>query len=73
MKWNFIRTAADGPHGQCKERISLATYPKKEVGRIGQIERMLKRKSQKILVPNGDEVCQKKLLDLVHKRENTLK
>jgi ATP-dependent RNA helicase DeaD len=56
------RTARAGKKG-----ISLAIVSKKEVGRIGQIERMLKRKFTKILVPNGDEVCQKKLLDLVHK------
>ena len=56
------RTARAGKKG-----ISLAIVSKREVGRIGQIERSLKRKFTKILVPNGDEVCQKKLLDLVHK------
>src|SRR6267154_294626 len=56
------RTARAGKKG-----ISLAIVSKKEVGRIGQIERMLKRKFTKILVPNGDEVCQQKIVGLVHK------
>jgi ATP-dependent RNA helicase DeaD len=40
---------------------------KREVSRINQIERSLKRKFTKILIPTGDEVCQQKLLDLVNK------
>jgi ATP-dependent RNA helicase DeaD len=56
------RTARAGKKG-----ISLAIVSKKEVGRIGQIEKMLKRKFTKILVPTGDEVCQQKIVGLVHK------
>lgn len=56
------RTARAGKKG-----ISLAIISKKEMGRIQQVERNVKRKFTKILVPNGDEVCQKKLLDLVHR------
>jgi len=56
------RTARAGKKG-----ISLAIISKKELGRIQQIERALKRKFTRIMVPTGDEVCQKKLLDLVHK------
>jgi len=56
------RTARAGKKG-----ISLAIVSKKEVGKIQQVERGLKRKFTRIPVPTGDEVCQKKLLDLVHK------
>jgi ATP-dependent RNA helicase DeaD len=56
------RTARAGKKG-----ISLAIVSKKEVGKIQQVERGLKRKFTRVPVPTGDEVCQKKLLDLVHK------
>ncbi len=56
------RTARAGKKG-----ISLAIISKKEIGRIQQVERNLKRKFTKIAVPTGDEVCQNKLLALVHK------
>ena len=41
--------------------ISLAIISKKEIGRIQQVERSLKRKFTRIQVPTGDEVCQNKL------------
>ncbi len=56
------RTARAGKKG-----ISLAIVSKREVIRIQQVERALKRKFTRIPIPTGDEVCQKKLLDLVHK------
>jgi ATP-dependent RNA helicase DeaD len=56
------RTARAGKKG-----ISLAIISKREIGRIQQVERSLKRKFTRILVPTGDEVCQNKLLALVHK------
>jgi ATP-dependent RNA helicase DeaD len=56
------RTARAGKKG-----ISLAIISKKEIGRIQQVERSLKRKFTRISVPTGDEVCQNKLLALVHK------
>ncbi|HLZ17809.1 MAG TPA: DEAD/DEAH box helicase [Cyclobacteriaceae bacterium] len=56
------RTARAGKKG-----ISLAIVSKKEVGRIGQVEKMLKRKFTRMLVPTGDEVCQQKIVGLVHK------
>jgi len=46
------RTARAGKKG-----ISLAIVSKKEVGRISQVEKSLKRKFTKVLVPTGDEVC----------------
>jgi ATP-dependent RNA helicase DeaD len=56
------RTARAGKKG-----ISLAIVSKREVGKIQQVERGLKRKFTRVPVPTGDEVCQKKILDLVHK------
>jgi ATP-dependent RNA helicase DeaD len=56
------RTARAGKKG-----ISLAIVSKKEVGKIQQVERGLKRKFTRIQVPTGDEVCQAKLLALVQK------
>lgn len=56
------RTARAGKKG-----ISIAIVSKREMGRISQVEKSLKRKFTKIPVPTGDEVCQKKILDLVHK------
>ena len=56
------RTARAGKKG-----ISLAIVSKREVIRIQQLERSLKRKFSRIPIPTGDEVCQNKLLDLVHK------
>jgi len=59
------RTARAGKKG-----ISLAIVSKRELGRISQIEKALKRRFTKISVPTGDEVCQKKIMDLVHKLRN---
>lgn len=56
------RTARAGKKG-----ISLAIVSKKEVGRIAMVEKMLKRKFTRMLVPTGDEVCQQKIVGLVHK------
>jgi ATP-dependent RNA helicase DeaD len=56
------RTARAGKKG-----ISMAIISKKEIGRIQQVERSLKRRFTKMNVPTGDEVCQNKLLALVHK------
>ncbi|MBS1683033.1 MAG: DEAD/DEAH box helicase [Bacteroidetes bacterium] len=56
------RTARAGKKG-----ISLAIVSKKELGRIGQVEKSLKRKFTKVSVPTGDEVCQQKIVGLVQK------
>ncbi|MCB0492998.1 MAG: DEAD/DEAH box helicase [Cyclobacteriaceae bacterium] len=56
------RTARAGKKG-----ISLAIVSKREIGRIQQIERVIKRRFTKVSVPTGNEVCQKKLLDLTHR------
>jgi ATP-dependent RNA helicase DeaD len=56
------RTARAGKKG-----ISLAIVSKREVIRIQQVERSLKRRFTKIPIPTGDEICQNKLLALMHK------
>lgn len=56
------RTARAGKKG-----ISLAIVSKREMGRIQQVERTIKRKFTRIPIPTGDEICQKKILDLVGK------
>jgi ATP-dependent RNA helicase DeaD len=56
------RTARAGKKG-----ISIAIISKREIGRIQQVERSIKRKFTRINVPTGDEVCQNKLMALVHK------
>ncbi|MBS1489643.1 MAG: DEAD/DEAH box helicase [Bacteroidetes bacterium] len=56
------RTARAGKKG-----ISLAIISKKELGRIHQVEKSLKRKFTQVAVPTGDEVCQQKIMDLVLK------
>jgi ATP-dependent RNA helicase DeaD len=55
------RTARAGRKG-----ISLAIIGKRDRGRIGQIEKMLNKRFAQIPVPTGDEICTKKLLDLMH-------
>jgi len=56
------RTARAGRKG-----ISMAIIGKREMGRIQQLERSTKRRFTRVMVPTGDEVCQNKLLALVHK------
>ena len=56
------RTARAGKRG-----ISLAIVSKRELGRVQQVERTLNRRFTKVAVPTGNEVCQKKLLDLTHR------
>ncbi len=56
------RTARAGKKG-----ISLAIVSKREIGRIQQVERSIKRRFTRVAVPTGNEVCQKKLLDLTHR------
>ena len=56
------RTARAGKKG-----ISLALVSKREIIRIQQVERAIKRRFTKVNIPTGNEVCQKKLLDLTHR------
>lgn len=56
------RTARAGKTG-----ISIALIAKKEVGKIRQIEKMVKTTFIKKLVPTGVEVCEKRVLNIVHR------
>jgi ATP-dependent RNA helicase DeaD len=56
------RTARAGKKG-----ISLAIVSKREVGRIRQIEKVAQAKFERKNVPTGEEVCQKRLLQLVQR------
>lgn len=56
------RTARAGKKG-----VSIALVNKKELGRIRQIEKMIRSTFTKIPVPNGAEICQRQLLALMHR------
>ncbi len=56
------RTARAGKKG-----ISIALVSRGEQSRLKQIEKSLKSPVKRMLVPTGQEVCQKQLLALMHK------
>ncbi len=56
------RTARAGKKG-----ISIAIITKREVGKIRQIEKVVNTKFERKLVPTGPEVCQQRLVSLVHR------
>jgi ATP-dependent RNA helicase DeaD len=56
------RTARAGKSG-----IAIAIITPKDTGKIKDIERIIKKKFTKSSVPNGLEVCEKQLFNLVHK------
>jgi ATP-dependent RNA helicase DeaD len=56
------RTARAGKSG-----IAIAIITPKDSGKIKDIERMIKKKFEKKDVPNGVDVCEKQLFNLVHK------
>lgn len=56
------RTARAGKSG-----IAIAIVTPKDSGKIKDIERIIKKKFSKKNVPNGLEVCEKQLFNLVHK------
>jgi len=56
------RTARAGKSG-----IAIAIITPKDTGKIKDIERMIKKKFEKKEVPNGVDVCEKQLFNLVHK------
>jgi ATP-dependent RNA helicase DeaD len=59
------RTARAGKSG-----IAIAIITPKDQGKIKDIERIIKKKFEKKDVPNGLEVCEKQLFNLVHKLHN---
>lgn len=59
------RTARAGKKG-----ISIAIVSKRETGKVRQIEKMLQSKVARITVPTGEQICQARLLHLVHRLRN---
>jgi ATP-dependent RNA helicase DeaD len=56
------RTARAGKKG-----ISIAIITRKEVSKIRQIEKVIQTKFEKKEIPTGVEVCEKRVLNIVHK------
>lgn len=56
------RTARAGKKG-----VSIAMISKRELGKVKQIEKILKSPFKRMMIPSGPEVCQKQLLALMHK------
>lgn len=56
------RTARAGKTG-----VSIALIAKRELQKIRQIEKMIKTSFERILVPTGQEVCEKRVLNIVHR------
>lgn len=56
------RTARAGKKG-----ISIAIVSRRETSKIRQIEKMMETKIEKKPVPTGEQVCQARLLNLVHR------
>lgn len=56
------RTARAGKKG-----ISIAIVTRRETSKIKQIEKLIDAKIEKKLIPTGEQVCQVRLLNLVHR------
>lgn len=56
------RTARAGKTG-----ISIALIARRELQKIRQIEKMIKVNFQQVLIPTGQEVCEKRVLNIVHR------
>jgi ATP-dependent RNA helicase DeaD len=61
------RTGRAGKNG-----IAISLIHTKESGRVKDLERLTRKTFEKKLVPNGREICEKQLLNLVDKVENTV-
>ncbi len=55
-----------------KTGITVSLVHTREAGRIRDLERMTRKEFKKKLVPGGREICEKQLLNLVDKVENTI-
>jgi ATP-dependent RNA helicase DeaD len=65
MEFYNHRSGRTGRAG--KTGISIALISRKEVGKIKQIEKAIQVKFEKKLVPTGAEVCEKRVLNIVHR------
>jgi ATP-dependent RNA helicase DeaD len=55
-----------------KSGVSISLIHTRESGKIKDLERMIKKSFEKKMVPGGREICEKQLLNLVDKVENTV-
>lgn len=70
---NEIYTHRSGRTGRAgKSGISIAIVNYREINRIPQIEKIIQKKFEKLLVPNGPEICEKQLFKLIDKMENAV-
>lgn len=56
------RTARAGKTG-----ISIALIGRREMQKIRQIEKMIKTTFERVMVPTGQEVCERRVLNIVHR------
>lgn len=56
------RTARAGKTG-----VSIALIARRELSKIRQIEKMIKVTFEKVMVPTGQEVCERRVLNIVHR------
>ncbi len=55
-----------------KTGISISLIHTRETGRIKELERLIRKSFERKNVPDGREICEKQLLNLVDKVENTV-
>jgi ATP-dependent RNA helicase DeaD len=53
-----------------KSGISVSILHMKETGRLKQIERIARKKFERKMVPNGDEICEKQMFHLIDRVVN---
>jgi ATP-dependent RNA helicase DeaD len=69
---NEYYTHRSGRTGRAgKSGISIVIVNLKEIFRIKQIERQIRKKFEQVKIPTGSEVCEKQLYHLVDKVKNT--
>ena len=56
------RTARAGKKG-----VSIAMISRRELGKVKQLEKVLRSPFKRVMIPTGAQVCQKQLLALMHK------
>ncbi|MFQ3580104.1 MAG: DEAD/DEAH box helicase [Bacteroidales bacterium] len=59
------RTGRAGKHG-----VSIAIINPKETYKIQSIERFIKKKFERVLIPDGVEICKKRLISLIDRINN---
>ncbi len=53
-----------------KSGVSIAIVNYREKSKIQQIEKIIRKKFERMPVPSGEEICQKQLFNLINKMEN---